>query len=156
MMLERRSTNTIRWLFITKEDCYNTFLTNIGLFPYQSKSLSPLIFSKSFRNWFDITPVAGTRKARKFLTGLFLWFGGPGAGAPCVFQRLRQVGQGLDGELAQLVPRAGLTSAQTDAVIPAGAPLPSGSRSLKAEFRASARTPDRHGFFALSAKKGYL
>ena len=29
---------------------------------------------------------------------------GLGACAPCVFQRLRQVGQGLDGELAQLVP----------------------------------------------------
>ena len=30
------------------------------------------------------------------------------------------VGKTLDGELAQLVPQAGLTSAQTDAVIPAG------------------------------------
>ncbi len=30
------------------------------------------------------------------------------------------VGKALDGELAQLVRRAGLTSAQTDAVIPAG------------------------------------
>ena len=29
---------------------------------------------------------------------------GLGACAPCVFQRLRQVSQGLDGELAQLVP----------------------------------------------------
>ena len=27
-----------------------------------------------------------------------------GAPAPCVFQRLRLVGQELDGELAQLVP----------------------------------------------------
>ena len=34
------------------------------------------------------------------------------------------VGKALDGELAQLVRRAGLTSAQTDAVIPAG-PAPS-------------------------------
>ena len=60
--------------------------------------------------------------------------GGKG-GAPvtCVFQRLRLVGQELDGELAQLVPRAGLTSAQTDAVIPAGTLLP--SRSLFAESR---------------------
>ena len=68
--------------------------------------------------------------------------GGGGAPATCVFQRLRLVGKGLDGELAQLVPRAGLTSAQTDAVIPAGTPLPSRSRSLKAEFRASTRAPD--------------
>ena len=30
------------------------------------------------------------------------------------------VGKALDGELAQLVPQAGLTSAQTDTVIPAG------------------------------------
>ena len=46
-----------------------------------------------------------------------------------------EVGNGLDGELAQLVPQAGLTSAQTDAVIPAGTPVSSRSRSLKAEFR---------------------
>ena len=47
------------------------------------------------------------------------------------------VGNGLDGELllAQLVPQAGLTSAQTDAVIPAGTSVSSRSRSLKAEFR---------------------
>ncbi len=68
--------------------------------------------------------------------------GDPGTCAPCVFQRLCLVGKGLDGELAQLVPLAGLTSAQTDAVIPAGTPLPSRSRSLKAEFRASTRTPE--------------
>ena len=37
--------------------------------------------------------------------------------------------------LAQLVPQAGLTSAQTDAVIPPGTPVSSRSRSLKAEFR---------------------
>ena len=55
-----------------------------------------------------------------------------GAPAPCVFQRLRQVGKELDGELAQLVP-PGLTSAQTDAVIPPGTLLPSGS--LFAESR---------------------
>ena len=55
-----------------------------------------------------------------------------GAPVPCVFQRLRLVGKELDGELAQLVP-PGLTSAQTDAVIPAGTPLP--SRSLFAESR---------------------
>ena len=46
-----------------------------------------------------------------------------------------EVGNGLDGELAQLVPQAGLTSAQTDAVIPAGTTVSSRSRSLKAEFR---------------------
>ena len=45
------------------------------------------------------------------------------------------VGNGLDSELAQLVPQAGLTSAQTDAVIPAGTTVSSRSRSLKAEFR---------------------
>ena len=44
------------------------------------------------------------------------------------------VGNGLDGELAQLVPQAGLTSAQTDAVIPTGTPISSRSRSLKAEY----------------------
>ena len=46
-----------------------------------------------------------------------------------------EVGNGLDGELAQLGPQAGLTSAQTDAVIPTGTPVSSRSRSLKAEFR---------------------
>ena len=45
------------------------------------------------------------------------------------------VGNGLDGELAQLVPLAGLTSAQTNAVIPPGTPISSRSRSLKAELR---------------------
>ena len=44
------------------------------------------------------------------------------------------VGNGLDGELVQLVPQAGLTSTQTDAVIPAGTPISSRSRSLKAEY----------------------
>ena len=48
------------------------------------------------------------------------WFSWLDAPAPCVFQRLRLVGKALDGELAQLVPRAGLTSAQTGAVIPDG------------------------------------
>ena len=51
------------------------------------------------------------------------------------------VGNGLDGELAQLVPQAGLTSAQTDAVIPAGTPISSLSRSLKAEFRRHTTVP---------------
>ena len=46
-----------------------------------------------------------------------------------------EVGNGLDGELAQLVPQACLTSAQTDAVIPPGTPVSSRSRSLKAELR---------------------
>ena len=55
-----------------------------------------------------------------------------GVTAPCVFQRLRQVGKELDGELAQVVP-PGLTSAQTDSVIPPGTLLPSGS--LFAESR---------------------
>ena len=67
--------------------------------------------------------------------------GGLGASAPCGFQPLRPVGKGLDGELAQLVRPAGLTSAQTDAVIPTGAPLPSGPRTLKPEFRGSAQAP---------------
>ena len=67
--------------------------------------------------------------------------GNGGAPAPCVFQRLRQVGQDLDGELAQLVPQAGLTSTQTNAVIPAGTLLPSRSRSLKAEFRRHTSLP---------------
>ena len=47
------------------------------------------------------------------------------------------VGNGLDGELARLVPQAGLTSAQTDAVIPASTPVSSRSRSLKAEYSPS-------------------
>ena len=49
----------------------------------------------------------------------------------------RVAGKALDGELAQLVPQVGLTSAQTDAVIPYRGPLPSRplSRSPKAEFR---------------------
>ena len=46
-----------------------------------------------------------------------------------------EVGNGLDGELVQLVPQAGLTIAQTDAVIPPGTPVSSRSRSLKAELR---------------------
>ena len=58
-----------------------------------------------------------------------------GAPATCGFRQLRQVGNGLDGELARLVPRVGLTSAQTDAVIPACATVSSRSRSPKAELR---------------------
>jgi hypothetical protein len=63
---------------------------------------------------------------------------GMDAPTPCAFQRLRWVGKALDGELAQLVPRAGLTSAQTGAVIPAGTRLPSRSLALKVEFRRNA------------------
>ncbi len=51
----------------------------------------------------------------------------PGAGALLrhdVFQPVRVGGKALDAELAQLVPRAGLTSAQTNGVIPAGPHLP--------------------------------
>ena len=58
-----------------------------------------------------------------------------GAPATCGFRQLRLVGNGLDGELARLVPRAGPTSAQTDAVIPAGTTVSSRSRSPKAELR---------------------
>ena len=58
-----------------------------------------------------------------------------GAPATCGFRQLRQVGNGLDGELARLVPRAGPTSAQTDAVILAGTTVSSRSRSPKAELR---------------------
>jgi hypothetical protein len=43
-----------------------------------------------------------------------------GAGSMRVSAGSHGVGKALDGELAQLVRRAGLTSAQTDAVIPAG------------------------------------
>ena len=53
-----------------------------------------------------------------------------------------QAPYGLDGELAQLVPLAVLTSAQTDAVIPAGTTVSSRSRSLKAEFRGIVPIPD--------------
>ena len=51
----------------------------------------------------------------------------PGAGALLrhdVFQPVRVGGKALDAELAQLVPRAGLTSAQTNGVIPTGPHLP--------------------------------
>ena len=52
------------------------------------------------------------------------------------------VGKALDGELAQLVPQADLTSAQTDAVIPfRDRAFPLGSHLLKAEFRRSPRHP---------------
>ena len=64
-----------------------------------------------------------------------------GAPATCVFRRLAKVGQGLDGELAQLVPQAGLTSAQTDAVIPPGTPLPSRSHWPKPELRRHTTLP---------------
>ena len=67
--------------------------------------------------------------------------GDGGAPAPCVFQRLAWVGNGLDGELAQLVSQANPTSAQTDAVIPPGTPVSSRSRSLKAEFRRHTTIP---------------
>ena len=52
------------------------------------------------------------------------------------------VGKALDGELAQLVPQAGLTSAQTDTVIPAGT-----APSLAARVRRkpkSAAAPRHH------------
>ena len=64
-----------------------------------------------------------------------------GAPAPCVFQRLRLVGKELDGELAQLVPQVALTSAQTDAVIPAGTSISSRSQWLKAELRRHTTLP---------------
>ena len=62
------------------------FSAKIGFSPYFSKWLSRIfesggfgitslkaqILSKSSRKKFDITPVAGTKKARMFLTGLFL------------------------------------------------------------------------------------
>ena len=69
-------------------------------------------------------PQQGRRCERKVVRRLHTSF----SGSP-------EVGNGLDGELAQLVPQAGLTSAQTDAVIPTGTPVSSRSRSLKAEFR---------------------
>ena len=43
-----------------------------------------------------------------------------GAGSMRVSAGSHGVGKALDGELAQLGPLAGLTSAQTDAVIPVG------------------------------------
>ena len=46
--------------------------------------------------------------------------GGGGSGVMRLSSCSHGVGKALDGELAQLVPQAGLTSAQTDAVIPAG------------------------------------
>ena len=53
------------------------------------------------------------------------------------------VGKALDVELAQLVPQAGLTSAQTNAVIPfRDRAFPRGSRSMKAEIRRSLPPPD--------------
>ena len=46
--------------------------------------------------------------------------GGGGSGVMRLSSCSHGVGKALDGELAQLVPQADLTSAQTDAVIPAG------------------------------------
>ena len=46
--------------------------------------------------------------------------GGGGSGVMRLSSCSHGVWKALDGELAQLVPQAGLTSAQTDAVIPAG------------------------------------
>ena len=57
------------------------------------------------------------------------------------FSSSLKVGNGLDGELAQLVPPAVLTSAQTDAVIPAGTSISSRSQWLKAELRRHTTLP---------------
>ena len=46
--------------------------------------------------------------------------GGGGSGVMRLSSCSHGVGKALDGELAQLVPHAGLTSAQTNAVIPSG------------------------------------
>ena len=64
------------------------------------------------------------------------------------------VGKSLDAELAQLVPQAGLTSAQTNGVIPASRDrtFPRGSRSPKAEIRP---TPPRHHDRDLHEEEGY-
>ena len=76
-----------------------------------------------------------------------------GAGAPCVFQRLRLGGKALDGELARLVPRAVLTSARTDAVIPLRArAFPPAPLSLKAEFRP--RTTFPYAFRPFRERRG--
>ena len=57
-----------------------------------------------------------------------------GAGAPCVFQRLRLGGKALDGELARLVPRGGPNQRSDRRRHPAEGPrLP--SRSTFAESR---------------------
>ena len=57
-----------------------------------------------------------------------------GAGAPCVFQRLRLGGKALDGELARLVPRGGPNQRSDRRRQPAAGPrLP--SRSAFAESR---------------------
>ena len=60
------------------------------------------------------------------------------------FRSSSKGGKALDAELAQLVPQAGLTSAQTDGVIPTG-PLPSLPLAvcLKSEFRRSAPTAEK-------------
>ena len=53
-------------------------------------------------------------------------------------------GKALAAELAQLVPRAGLTSAQTNGVIPAGhAPSLPLAVCLKAEFHRSAAAGEK-------------
>ena len=57
------------------------------------------------------------------------------------FSSSLKVGNGLDGELAQLVPQAALTSAQTDAVIPSGTPISFRSQWLKAELRRHTTLP---------------
>ena len=68
--------------------------------------------------------------------------GGGGSGVMRLSSCSHGVGKALDGELAQLVPQAGLTSAQTDAVIPfRDRAFPRGSRSMKAEIRRSLPPP---------------
>ena len=60
------------------------------------------------------------------------------------------VGKALDGELAQLVPQAGLTSAQTDTVIPAGT-----APSLAARVRRKPKSAvaPRHHDWAFPTKR---
>ena len=60
------------------------------------------------------------------------------------FQPVRVGGKALDGELAQLVPQAGLTSAQTNAVIPfRDRTFPPAPLSLKSEIRRSTPAPTK-------------
>ena len=65
------------------------------------------------------------------------------------------VGKALDAELVQLVPQAGLTSTQTDGVIPAGPRLP--SRLAFAEIRNPPQPPaTTMGTFPKKRERGVI
>ncbi len=70
-----------------------------------------------------------------------------GAGAPCVFQRLRLGEKALDGELARLVPRGGPNQRSDRRRQPAAGPrLPSRSAFAESRIPPPHRPPPSHHF----------